>query len=262
MLAEWAEQGAIPRQRLTRPWRGCATSPILVRRCGTPISSSKRCRSASISSASSGRNWTRRRRRRQSSRRTAPRSVSACSKTRPPAPHRWRTSISSTRCRSGRWSKSAPARRQAPRRWTPWRRSRGRSGYCPCVCRRRAPGSSFNRVWRAIKKETLKVADSDVASFEDVDRAFMTFFGIKQGPFALMDAIGLDVVKDIEEVYDRERRPERPATTDPHGARRPWRSRRQDGTRLLHLSEPRLGRTGLPGADGRQQSVVGCLPGR
>ncbi len=74
----------------------------------------------------------------------------------------------------------------------------------PLRVQRESTGFIINRVWRAIKKETLKVADSGVASFEDVDRAFMLFFGIKQGPFALMDEIGLDVVKDIEEVYAAE----------------------------------------------------------
>jgi 3-hydroxybutyryl-CoA dehydrogenase len=74
----------------------------------------------------------------------------------------------------------------------------------PLRVQKESTGFIINRVWRAIKKETLKVADSGVASFEDVDRAFMTFFGITQGPFALMDGIGLDVVKDIEEVYAAE----------------------------------------------------------
>jgi 3-hydroxybutyryl-CoA dehydrogenase len=74
----------------------------------------------------------------------------------------------------------------------------------PLRVQKESTGFIINRVWRAIKKETLKVADSGVASFEDVDRAFMTFFSIPQGPFALMDAIGLDVVKDIEEVYAAE----------------------------------------------------------
>jgi 3-hydroxybutyryl-CoA dehydrogenase len=74
----------------------------------------------------------------------------------------------------------------------------------PLRVQRESTGFIINRVWRAIKKEALKVADSGVASFEDVDRAFMVFFGIERGPFALMDDIGLDVVADIERVYAAE----------------------------------------------------------
>ena len=79
-----------------------------------------------------------------------------------------------------------------------------RVGLLPLRVRKESTGFIFNRVWRAIKKETLKVVDSGVASFEDVDRAWMVMYGTPQGPFGLMDEIGLDVVKDIEEHYARE----------------------------------------------------------
>ena len=79
-----------------------------------------------------------------------------------------------------------------------------RIGLLPLRVRRESTGFIFNRVWRAIKKETLKVVDSGVASHEDVDRAFMTMYQTPQGPFGLMDEIGLDVVRDIEEHYARE----------------------------------------------------------
>jgi 3-hydroxybutyryl-CoA dehydrogenase len=65
-------------------------------------------------------------------------------------------------------------------------------------------GFIFNRVWRAIKKECLQVVDEGVASFEDVDRAWMSLYKTKFGPFALMDRVGLDVVRDIELVYFEE----------------------------------------------------------
>ena len=49
------------------------------------------------------------------------------------------------------------------------------------------------------------VADSGVASHEDIDRAWMIAYGTKKlPPFANMDNIGLDVVKDIEEHYASE----------------------------------------------------------
>jgi 3-hydroxybutyryl-CoA dehydrogenase len=77
-------------------------------------------------------------------------------------------------------------------------------GMVPLIVRQESTGFIFNRVWRAIKKECLRVVDSGVASHEDVDRAWMVAVGMPMGPFAQMDLIGLDVVHDIEMVYYRE----------------------------------------------------------
>jgi 3-hydroxybutyryl-CoA dehydrogenase len=77
-------------------------------------------------------------------------------------------------------------------------------GMVPLIVRQESTGFIYNRVWRAIKKECLRVVDSGVASHEDVDRAWMIAVGMSVGPFGLMDMIGLDVVRDIEMVYYRE----------------------------------------------------------
>jgi len=77
-------------------------------------------------------------------------------------------------------------------------------GLTPLVVRKESTGFIFNRVWRAIKKETLHLVDEGVASHEDVDRAWMIFTGMPIGPFGVMDMVGLDVVRDIEGVYYRE----------------------------------------------------------
>lgn len=79
-----------------------------------------------------------------------------------------------------------------------------RIGMLPLRVLKESTGFIFNRVWRAIKKEVLKVADSGVASFEDIDRAWMIHYRTPKGPFGKMDEIGLDVVKAIEEVYAAE----------------------------------------------------------
>lgn len=71
----------------------------------------------------------------------------------------------------------------------------------PLMVQRESTGFLFNRVWRAIKKETLHLVDDGVASFMDVDRAWMIVFHTDVGPFGLMDMVGLDVVRDIEMVY-------------------------------------------------------------
>jgi 3-hydroxybutyryl-CoA dehydrogenase len=75
----------------------------------------------------------------------------------------------------------------------------------PLRVRRESTGFVFNRVWRAVKKEVMRVADSGVASIEDIDRAWMIKFGReKPPPFAQMDRIGLDVIRDIELHYAAE----------------------------------------------------------
>jgi 3-hydroxybutyryl-CoA dehydrogenase len=79
-----------------------------------------------------------------------------------------------------------------------------RVGLVPLRVRKQSTGFLFNRVWRAIKKEALTVADTGVASVEDIDRAWMIFMKHDMGPFGLMDHIGLDVIADIERVYQRE----------------------------------------------------------
>jgi 3-hydroxybutyryl-CoA dehydrogenase len=81
----------------------------------------------------------------------------------------------------------------------------------PLIVDRESTGFIFNRVWRAVKRETLHLVEEGVSSHEDVDRAWMIFTGMQMGPFALMDRIGLDVICDIERVYYKESGDERDA---------------------------------------------------
>nr|MDO8080058.1 3-hydroxyacyl-CoA dehydrogenase family protein [Candidatus Freyarchaeota archaeon] len=74
----------------------------------------------------------------------------------------------------------------------------------PLVVKKECLGFVFNRVWRAVKKECLKIWAGGYADFKDVDRAWRIFSGMNMGPFALMDSIGLDVVYDIEMSYYKE----------------------------------------------------------
>ena len=71
----------------------------------------------------------------------------------------------------------------------------------PLTVRKEILGFCFNRVWRAIKKETLYLWSGGYVDFKDIDRAWMIFTGMPQGPFGIMDAVGLDVVHDIEMIY-------------------------------------------------------------
>jgi 3-hydroxybutyryl-CoA dehydrogenase len=74
-------------------------------------------------------------------------------------------------------------------------------GFIPLKVKKELLGFCFNRVWRAIKRETLYMWGNGFVDFRDVDRAWRVFTGMKEGPFALMDKVGLDVVYDIEMVY-------------------------------------------------------------
>lgn len=71
----------------------------------------------------------------------------------------------------------------------------------PLLVNKESTGFIFNRIWRAIKKEALEIVDQDIATFEDIDRAWMILLKYPIGPFGIMDMVGLDVVRDIEMVY-------------------------------------------------------------
>ena len=89
----------------------------------------------------------------------------------------------------------------------------GRSlGLVTAIVRGDSKGFIINRVWRAVKRESLRVVDEGHADPADVDRLWMLFFGTPYGPFGIMDMVGLDVVADIEASYQRVATdPDRPA---------------------------------------------------
>lgn len=58
-----------------------------------------------------------------------------------------------------------------------------------------------NRLWRVVKKESLKLWAEGYGEFKEIDRSWMLQFDLDIGPFAMMDVVGLDVVYDIEMTY-------------------------------------------------------------
>ncbi len=74
-------------------------------------------------------------------------------------------------------------------------------GCVPLTVNKETLGFCFNRVWRAVKRETLYLWAEGYVDFRDIDRGWMIFTGMSMGPFGLMDSIGLDVVYNIEMVY-------------------------------------------------------------
>ncbi len=78
-------------------------------------------------------------------------------------------------------------------------------GLRPFEVRRESVGFVYNRIWAAIKREALAVVEEGVATPQEVDELFSLNLGTTRGPFRRMDAVGLDVVLDIEEHYAAER---------------------------------------------------------
>jgi 3-hydroxybutyryl-CoA dehydrogenase len=77
-------------------------------------------------------------------------------------------------------------------------------GLHPFEARKESTGFIFNRVWAAIKRESLAVVAEGVARPEDVDGMFKLNLQVPVGPFQMMDLVGLDVVLDIENHYAAE----------------------------------------------------------
>ena len=77
-------------------------------------------------------------------------------------------------------------------------------GLTTAIVRGQSKGFIINRIWRAVKRESLRVVDEGVADPEDVDNLWRIFFQAELAPFRTMDMVGLDVVRDIEWSYQQE----------------------------------------------------------
>lgn len=77
-------------------------------------------------------------------------------------------------------------------------------GVFPFEARAESTGFIFNRIWAAIKRESLAVVADGVSTPREVDEMFMVNTGGRTGVFRLMDQVGLDVVLDIENHYAAE----------------------------------------------------------
>lgn len=77
-------------------------------------------------------------------------------------------------------------------------------GLLPFVAMEQSTGFIFNRIWAAIKRESLNVVAKGVSTPKDVDDIMKAGAGMPQGPFWHMDQVGLDVVLDIENHYAKE----------------------------------------------------------
>ncbi|KAJ5233166.1 hypothetical protein N7468_006122 [Penicillium chermesinum] len=79
-------------------------------------------------------------------------------------------------------------------------------GLLPAVARKESTGFIINRLWAAVKRETLSILAEGVSDPQEIDRLWLEFFGHgKATPCAMMDEVGLDTVAFIEDHYVQER---------------------------------------------------------
>ncbi|SJX66682.1 uncharacterized protein SRS1_21013 [Sporisorium reilianum f. sp. reilianum] len=76
-----------------------------------------------------------------------------------------------------------------------------RHGFIPFHVRKESVGLIANRIWAAIKRESLYTYAEGVAEPSEIDSILEKVFGFYHGPFHGMDGVGLDVVRDIEMHY-------------------------------------------------------------
>ena len=74
----------------------------------------------------------------------------------------------------------------------------------PLVVEKEIMGFGFNRIWRFVKREALHLWANGHMDFKNIDTAWKIFTGMNMGPFETMDAIGLDVVYNVEMSYYKE----------------------------------------------------------
>ncbi|GAB1192889.1 hypothetical protein APSETT444_002088 [Aspergillus pseudonomiae] len=78
-------------------------------------------------------------------------------------------------------------------------------GLVPAVARKESTGFIINRLWAAVKRETLTILAEEVSDPEQIDNLWMEMFGATAGPCSMMDSVGLDTVAFIEDNYIQER---------------------------------------------------------
>ncbi|KAJ5107463.1 hypothetical protein N7456_004138 [Penicillium angulare] len=78
-------------------------------------------------------------------------------------------------------------------------------GFSPFHVKKSSIGYIYNRIWAAIKRETLLTLSEGVCTPEEIDSIFKDVLKTPKGPCEQMDVVGLDVVLDIENHYAESR---------------------------------------------------------
>lgn len=76
-----------------------------------------------------------------------------------------------------------------------------RLGQIPIRMRRESMGYVFNAIYTAMNRAAITLVANDVASIEDVDRAWMAIMKTPFGPFGALDDVGIDTAWHITEYW-------------------------------------------------------------
>jgi 3-hydroxybutyryl-CoA dehydrogenase len=76
-----------------------------------------------------------------------------------------------------------------------------RLGQIPIRMRRESVGYVFNAVYTAMNRAAITLVANDVASVEDVDRAWMAIMKMPIGPFGMLDDVGIDTAWHITDYW-------------------------------------------------------------
>jgi len=76
-----------------------------------------------------------------------------------------------------------------------------KAGQLPIMMHKESSGYVFNYMIGALFTSAQTLATQNVASIEDIDRAWMGVTHMMQGPFGMMDGIGLDTMLSVTEYW-------------------------------------------------------------
>lgn len=79
-----------------------------------------------------------------------------------------------------------------------------KTGLAPIVLHKESVGYVFNFMFTGLFETALTLAANDVASVEDIDRAWMGIMRMLIGPFGLMDSVGLDTVWHVSSFWAKQ----------------------------------------------------------
>ena len=81
-----------------------------------------------------------------------------------------------------------------------------RMGLTPIMLKKESNGYVFNAMFGTLLQAAQTLAAKEVASIEDIDRAWMGVTAMPIGPFGMMDSVGLDTVWKITDYWAKRNR--------------------------------------------------------
>ncbi len=76
-----------------------------------------------------------------------------------------------------------------------------RIGQVPIELHRESMGYVFNAMYNALNREAITLAANGIATVEDIDRAWTTVMKTPQGPFGMLDFVGIDTAWHITDYW-------------------------------------------------------------